>query len=338
MKKETVFKLISVLVGLVLSLIIAEGAVRVYLFKGAAFSYSRMNSLVQLNQTSLSQAAENSDILYEFKPNQDDFFRMVGMKTNSFGHRDKEYSLTKPSGAIRGAFIGDSYMMGASIEMEDIFHTQMENRLNEHSDDMAYEFINFGVWGYNLLNYWGVLKEKVLQFDPDFIVIGFCSLNDAKLPNKNHYRGKFRLKANPENIFFKCYIKELWDKAKKGERVRRIRPIRPDQEAWVDEMFANYSAFSKENQVPIIIDYLSILESDKNLEAIKDLAIKNDLYFVDAGNRFNSEHVKSYRINVFDGHPNEKANDIFAEVLLEYQPLLDIIAERKKVILSETSD
>jgi len=121
------------------------------------------------------QYAENLDLVYELKPSAES--RDKPYKTNRFGMRDQEYSLQKPANTIRIAVIGDSVAFGYNIPVEDTFEHLLENKLNATSE-VHFEVLNFSVVGYNSRQEEIVLKDKVLPFEPDYLLIGVC-LNDG---------------------------------------------------------------------------------------------------------------------------------------------------------------
>lgn len=87
---------------------------------------------------------------------------------NSFGMRDREYSLKKPRGVYRILVLGDSITEWGK------WSDYLESALNEEGN---YEVLNCAVAGWNLFQYHEYIKHKALQYEPDMILIGFC-LND----------------------------------------------------------------------------------------------------------------------------------------------------------------
>jgi len=98
--------------------------------------------------------------------------------TNKYGMRDHEHSLTKPSNAIRICVLGDSVAFGYDLPtIEQTFENLLEAKLNNESKKIKFEILNFSVPGYNSYQEEITLKEKVINFEPDIILVGFC-LND----------------------------------------------------------------------------------------------------------------------------------------------------------------
>src|SRR5512136_1208648 len=101
----------------------------------------------------------------------------VTISINSQGRRDKEVSLKKPAGTFRIAILGDSVAFGARVEAKDDLATQLEWNLNARSESLHYEVLNFGVPGYGTWQELSALKEKVLAYDPDLVLLAFV-MND----------------------------------------------------------------------------------------------------------------------------------------------------------------
>jgi len=94
--------------------------------------------------------------------------------TNSFGMRDREYSLVKPAGTYRIALLGPSHAMGNGVADGETFEQLVEQRLNQAipaGDAHRFEILNFAVDGYTLPQQLAMLEDRVLQFDPDMVIV-----------------------------------------------------------------------------------------------------------------------------------------------------------------------
>ena len=90
---------------------------------------------------------------------------------NSFGLRGRETTGKKPAGVRRIAVLGDSFTWGVGATDDELYTAQLEQALP------GTEVLNFGVSGYGPVQY-HLLTEKVLSFEPDVVVIGFCLGNE----------------------------------------------------------------------------------------------------------------------------------------------------------------
>ena len=187
-KKNLFTNGLLLLISIAISILALEQSYRFYLFGNASFSIKKMNSINGLGELGLLQESKNPEIVFELKPNLNALHKLVPLKTNSAGLRDKEYNLPKPDNTFRVAVIGDSFVMADGIEIEETFHSLLEEKLNKEQGDITYQFINFGVSGYDLKQYVAVMKSKAIDYAPDLILVGFCPRNDQNIPEEQKYR------------------------------------------------------------------------------------------------------------------------------------------------------
>jgi hypothetical protein len=92
------------------------------------------------------------------------------------------YSIGKDPNVFRIAAVGDSFTAARGYDQEssisDIsFSRQLEQFLNDNFRGKHYEVLNFGFPGANPLEEYWIIKESVLRYDPDMIIIQL-STND----------------------------------------------------------------------------------------------------------------------------------------------------------------
>jgi D-alanyl-lipoteichoic acid acyltransferase DltB (MBOAT superfamily) len=118
------------------------------------------------------------------------------MTTNSFGMRDQEYAVAKPAGVFRIAVLGPSHVKGTGVADGETFEAVLEEHLNGHrgSEEIRYEVLNFGVGGYSLLQQLAMLDDRVLDFEPDAVIL--TSSPNIGQPVVSHLR--WVLEARPE--------------------------------------------------------------------------------------------------------------------------------------------
>ena len=162
--------LLVVFILIILFSLILEQSIRFYLFGKDSFSYYKMKSVGSMGYTGYLKKSDLPAVVYEFKPGIGSYFKLAGFKTNSQGLRDKEYSLEKTANTFRVAVIGGSFTVPVGVEIDQAFHSILENRLNQEFPDLNYEFINFAVSGYRINNKIAALKQKALEYKPDLIL------------------------------------------------------------------------------------------------------------------------------------------------------------------------
>lgn len=123
--------------------------------------------------------ADDPRLVYDMKPSfkiTDSHLKEI--QTNSFGMRDKEYTMKKPDGVYRIAVLGDSVSFGIYLEQFYTFADLLEKKLNEQNPE-KFEVLNFSVTGYNAKREEIVLNKKILSFEPDMVILSFC-FNDTE--------------------------------------------------------------------------------------------------------------------------------------------------------------
>lgn len=321
----------------IFSLLILEQAYRVYLFGSASFSIEKMNSVHPLITSRLIKPSNHPEIIYEIKPNLDTFFKLATFKTNANGFRDKDYSLFKSEDVFRVVLIGDSFTMPSGVDVEDSFHSILEDKLKKSPSGIDYQFINFAVGGYNLRQYLASIKFKATEYDPDLIIVGFCAANDHLISRRNK---KFKHRVKPitypffQSFVFKTLKPTLKRTLKRIISNRRdnddVVPFSKRQKEYISNIFVEMNAYSKENNVPIIIMHLSIRYNKAYANELENLVVESGLNFVDVSLPFAGKDIREYVIYPIDGHPNGKAHRIFAEELYSY---LNTSSENKEIFL-----
>ena len=332
MSKIKKFIYLTCIPTLVLLLLI-EFAIRIHKFGfDAAISPAIMNSL--FGKPEYFQKSKFPEIVYELRPNLNTIFAKVPFRTNKFGMRDKDFSKSKPETIIRYACVGDSLTMGRGVKLSGVFHTRLEDRMNHEMKPKKFEFLNFGVGGYDLRQYIGVIKEKVLKFDPDYIILGFCG-NDTIIQPDDYYKPRTFSGNHYGNLFLHSWTKEWIHEryirlrkynnkemiVKKEKQTNELISIKPISD-YLYEKLNVVAKISKKTKIPIIIVHLTynggeIVINNKLKEVCRSL----DIPFLNTGNFFPNDPVGNYiKYCIFrhDGHPNSDANEIFADKIFDF--------------------
>ena len=110
---------------------------------------------------------------------------------NSLGYRNEEFPLEKPTGVFRIVALGGSSTYDVSIKDNDeTFTAQLEKLLKEEYGYRDVQVINAGVSGYNSWEILVNLEFRVLDLDPDLVII-YEGTNDvhARMVEPSAYRG-----------------------------------------------------------------------------------------------------------------------------------------------------
>lgn len=307
--------LLIVFLIIVLFALLLEQVVRFYIFGGDALSYQKMQSVGSMGYTGYLKESEFPDVVYEFKPGIDSYFKLSDFKTNSQGLRDKEYSIEKPDNTFRVAVIGGSFTVPAGVEIDLAFHSILEDQLNKENPDINCEFINFGVSGYRINNKIATLKQKALEYDPDLVLF---VLDGSQFTEDEEKQFKPKPKKNQ---FFQSFAYKLISKAKVFKDDNKHQKYLDKHQDGLDELdqdLFELNQISKQNNIPIAIVVLDHDYSHYELsDEIEELVRKNNLFFSNTIPAFENTDISEMTIYQIDIHPNALANQIFADEIYE---------------------
>jgi lysophospholipase L1-like esterase len=107
------------------------------------------------------------------------------VQLNSEGFRSADFAVGK-AGAIRVACIGDSWTFGMPVNQDEAYPSRLAEWLRQERPDVRYDVENFGILGYTSFQGLQLMKTRVLDLNPDVVVIGF-GMNDSNVAG---YRDK----------------------------------------------------------------------------------------------------------------------------------------------------
>ena len=121
---------------------------------------------------------------YYHTPNYTARFRSKEFSTqftyNSYGMKDKEYSIAKPGGIYRIAFFGDSMIEAEQVNYEKNFIYLFQEQIDSIKEKKSYntEMMNFGCGGYSTALSYLLYTYLGKRFSPDVVVLCFFPGND----------------------------------------------------------------------------------------------------------------------------------------------------------------
>lgn len=121
---------------------------------------------------------------------------------NAEGMRDVERVRERRADVPRIAILGDSFMEGMQVDIQEIFSQRLEAELEGLLQTPEVEVLNFGVSGYGTVQEYWTYRERVRAFHPDVVVLAFFLGNDVadnspSLSGDSH-RPHFRLAPDGE--------------------------------------------------------------------------------------------------------------------------------------------
>jgi hypothetical protein len=312
---------ITLLLFVLAVLVATELSFRIYIYGPGALNPWRMDSFNQVHHSGLVQASTIPEIGYELKPGVDDWYKGARFKTNSFGMRDAEYTLAKPPKTFRIAVLGSSWTMGSGVPIEAVWHTQLEDMLNQRGDGWHYELLNFGVEQYGLGEIVATLEKKVPAFAPDLVLMSMTYFTSTVLWHDPPVPYKVRPRRHP---FVDVHTLRVIDyRLKLG-----IFP--PDDGlsdlADPDDIFAQLqkaanrlTAFEKRYHVPIAIVELAYSRPWTQVTFTSPLDSSPDLHVLDVRQRLLNSGYKpeQLRVSIWDSHPNALAHSLIAHAVYD---------------------
>jgi hypothetical protein len=119
-------------------------------------------------------ALQPSSVVEDTTPNRP----FVRATVNDRGFRGPTWLDAKAQGTIRGVLIGDSFVFGSGVELNDTLAESLRQTLAARAPGQAYEIINLGIVGDNLPSHLDVYEEAARRLDPDFVVLCLTLPND----------------------------------------------------------------------------------------------------------------------------------------------------------------
>jgi hypothetical protein len=96
----------------------------------------------------------------------------VHFDSNRWGMRDRDYEQAKPPDMFRMALLGSSHVMGYALPQQDMFKSEVEDRLNagSHAGE-RFEIMNFSANGQSPLGQIWLLQNRLPAFHPDIVIL-----------------------------------------------------------------------------------------------------------------------------------------------------------------------
>jgi GDSL-like Lipase/Acylhydrolase family len=168
-RRERILRGVLLLGSTLLALVLAEIVLRV------------ANLVPQTDQSNARRVYDRSNPdYYKLKPNLKAIpFAGILLSSNEYGFRDRKMSLARREGVYRIAVMGDSWGFGWGVEYDETIVRRLEKRLRERYPGRNIELLNFSIPGHNMNDHYYMLKNEVLRFQPDRVLL-LLHLNDIE--------------------------------------------------------------------------------------------------------------------------------------------------------------
>ena len=122
---------------------------------------------------------------------------------NAEGFRSDPFPAEKRPGTLRIACIGDSWTFGMNVNQDETYPARVRALLQARTPPANVEVMNFGILGYTSFQGLQLLKARVLDLQPDVLVIGF-GMNDSDVAG---YRDRDLVKPGP--VLWRDRVKQI---------------------------------------------------------------------------------------------------------------------------------
>lgn len=183
------FRIAALVLGFGFALVALEISARIFLYRYGSWIDRLQEDIArnyggELTLRDLVKPSGSRQRCFELVPGAWGTFVQQPVKINQAGFRDREHAIEKPTGTMRIAILGDSIAFGWGVRQEERFGDVLENLLNSarETSGPVVECLNFAVPGYNTVMEEALLREVVLAYSPDVLVLNLVT-NDDEAPN-----------------------------------------------------------------------------------------------------------------------------------------------------------
>lgn len=272
----------------------------------------------------------------DLRPSLDLVWNGNTFTTNTFGMRDREYPQQKPEGTYRIALLGPSHVMGNGVADGETFEHVVEQRLNQDIEkgQRKFEILNFAVDGFTLPQQLAMLEDRVLQFDPDMVIVNHYHRGRAMTET---YLGKITWKEIPVTDDLRAILARagidqvdrgsvpiptelgralardlgLNPRMPQGEFDARVRRISGEVNDWALERIA--TVVRDHGAVPVVLALNAVID-DAPTEIPNMAAIQRAQFLIfDLFEVFPVEDRPALRVAPWDDHPNRMGHQLIAD-------------------------
>jgi ribonuclease HII len=152
------------------------------------------------------------------------------------GMREPNLTIQKPAGVFRVALLGDSIVESLQVPLEETFGQKLEKQLKKSADGKELQILNFGNSGYSTAQEYLQLKDKVLKYSPDAVIVFYnhrdlfenWSPPDQTITNVRPYA--LHLPGQPLTVD-NSSVKQ-WMNSPRGKFLRSIEWVRENSRIW----------------------------------------------------------------------------------------------------------
>ncbi len=268
---------------------------------------------------------------YELVPDLDRPSARGRVRTNAHGMRDRERTPTKPAGTVRIAVVGDSFTFGFGVDGDEAYPAVLERLLNPAVGPRRFEVLNFGVGGYSSRDEAVVVREKVVAFGPDLLLVGYV-LNDPEIDPVQPLHAAFARPAWWQH----WHLLRLLARAVDSRRVADLgggnytRALHKDARKWgsVEGAFTAMAATARDHGFATAVAIFPLMPA-RNWKAypyadlhaqVRAMAEARGFLVIDLLAAWSGVEPREIWVSAQDRHPNARGHELAARAV--YQSLI----------------
>jgi lysophospholipase L1-like esterase len=305
------------LTALLLCLLLAEVAVRAICHLVPNYDFEMWRYAAELKQP-----LPKGELPFHHWPNRAGNYYGAEIRTNSFGMRDMERTLTKPEGIKRVVILGDSYTLGWGVPFDATFSRQLEQKLTQ--DNAGVEVINMGVGNYNSTMEVELFKLKGLALNPDLVVLMYY-INDVE-PTPKLGRASYWLQKHFYLLgYIRTKVKQLMMMGEGSDWLNSYyRKIYTADATGLNhnrQSLRELAALCRRSNIKLLVVNIPDLRRLQNYpfayatDFIGGIAAENQVPFLDLLPVFERFSGKSLWVSDEDSHTNSRANGLASDAM-----------------------
>jgi hypothetical protein len=305
-------------------------------------SWQRLNDMNVVKET-------RDELVRDLYPGKSLVWNGMSFSTNSFGMRDREYTVEKPAGTLRIAVLGPSHVMGNGVGDDETFENVLEKRLQ--AEGHAIEVLNFAVEGYSVPQEVAMLEHKARRFQPDIVILTVfhpaTTMTEQWLLRTVYNAipitdpatrdilagaglvevdlGRFPLPyAQLRSLAGKLGLSTRMPQGEADWRVRRVGvPV-------TERSIERFAGITRElGAVPLALVLNAVVDGGPTSVPYAQALAANRVPLLDLSHIYPPDRTHALRVRPWDDHPNAEAHRLIAdEIHRQIQPVLDMRARQ----------
>ncbi len=222
---------------------------------------------------------DDADLQYVPVANQQTWFgredpqtgeTLLPIRINNHGQRGPDYPEAKPAHEKRLVCLGDSLTFGPGVRDEETYPARLQNLL---TDDQV-RVINAGVNGWATWHYRRFAETKLLDLDPDLLVLGLYPANDMVLVERQKTAFNLPLAQLDEHSALYRFAKEwyretMWKRMRAAKKGITLEEVEEELQAYIGVAESTLSIEARRK--------LWMRAIDQDLKPIAQLCAANDI-------------------------------------------------------------